>query len=160
MGSHGREGVERFLLGNTAERVLRKVPSPVLVLREALERGARAKQREEVREHVPLLGDATSGGEQLLGVARGAQLGRAGRWGGPAFDRPLRAHRRRPRDASVRGPRVFLIAFGVARSCPGVGWRRVAVASGSCSKHGVHVFHEHLGIRGVRAAAYAVRRWH
>ena len=40
MGSHGRQGVQRFLLGNTAERVLRQVPCPVLVLRETLEQGS------------------------------------------------------------------------------------------------------------------------
>ena len=40
MGSHGRQGVQRFLLGNTAERVLRQVPCPVLVLRETLEPGS------------------------------------------------------------------------------------------------------------------------
>lgn len=32
IGSHGRRGVRRFLLGNTAERVLRKAPCPVLVI--------------------------------------------------------------------------------------------------------------------------------
>ncbi len=32
MGTHGRRGVRRFLLGNTAERVLRKVPCAVMVI--------------------------------------------------------------------------------------------------------------------------------
>ncbi len=32
IGSHGRRGVRRFLLGNTAERLLRKAPCPVLVI--------------------------------------------------------------------------------------------------------------------------------
>lgn len=32
IGSHGRRGVRRFLLGNTAERILRKAPCPVLVI--------------------------------------------------------------------------------------------------------------------------------
>ena len=35
MGSHGRRGVMRFLLGNTAERVLRRAPCAVMVMREA-----------------------------------------------------------------------------------------------------------------------------
>ena len=34
MGSHGRRGIKRFLLGNTAEKVLRSARCPVLVLRE------------------------------------------------------------------------------------------------------------------------------
>lgn len=33
MGSHGRRGLMRFLLGNTAERVLRRAPCPVMILR-------------------------------------------------------------------------------------------------------------------------------
>jgi len=33
MGSHGRRGLERYLLGSTTERVLRLSPAPVLVLR-------------------------------------------------------------------------------------------------------------------------------
>jgi len=32
MGSHGRHGLERYLLGSTTERVLRLAPIPVLVL--------------------------------------------------------------------------------------------------------------------------------
>lgn len=32
MGSHGRRGLRRFLLGNTAERILRRVPCPVLII--------------------------------------------------------------------------------------------------------------------------------
>lgn len=34
MGSHGRRGLRRFLLGNTAERVLRRAPCAVLVVHE------------------------------------------------------------------------------------------------------------------------------
>ena len=33
MGSHGREGLSRFLLGSTAEEVLRRSPAPVTVVR-------------------------------------------------------------------------------------------------------------------------------
>ncbi|MFD1684022.1 universal stress protein [Halobellus litoreus] len=33
MGSHGRRGLERYLLGSTTARVLRLSPAPVLVLR-------------------------------------------------------------------------------------------------------------------------------
>ena len=51
MGSHGRRGLRRFLLGNTAERVLRRAPCPILVLHEAAEqplmRGALSQSEEE-----------------------------------------------------------------------------------------------------------------
>ena len=33
MGSHGRRGIKRFFLGNTAERVMRKAPCPIFVVR-------------------------------------------------------------------------------------------------------------------------------
>lgn len=35
MGTHGRRGVRRFLLGSVAEKVVRKSPCPVLTVREA-----------------------------------------------------------------------------------------------------------------------------
>ncbi|WP_323675885.1 universal stress protein [Halorubellus sp. PRR65] len=34
MGTHGRRGIERYILGSTTERVLRKSPVPVLTVRE------------------------------------------------------------------------------------------------------------------------------
>jgi len=34
MGTHGRRGVQRYLLGSTTERVLRRAPVPVLTVRE------------------------------------------------------------------------------------------------------------------------------
>lgn len=33
MGTHGRKGLERFLLGSVAEQVVRQAPCPVLVVR-------------------------------------------------------------------------------------------------------------------------------
>jgi len=33
MGTHGRRGIERYILGSTTERVLRKSPVPVLAVR-------------------------------------------------------------------------------------------------------------------------------
>lgn len=36
MGTHGRRGLRKLLLGNTAERVLRDVPCPVLVTQQSL----------------------------------------------------------------------------------------------------------------------------
>jgi len=33
MGTHGRTGIERFVLGSVAERVLRRAPCPVMVVR-------------------------------------------------------------------------------------------------------------------------------
>jgi len=34
MGTHGRRGIERYILGSTTERVLRKSPVPVLAVRD------------------------------------------------------------------------------------------------------------------------------
>jgi nucleotide-binding universal stress UspA family protein len=34
MGTHGREGLNRFLLGSVAEQVIRRAPCPVFVIRE------------------------------------------------------------------------------------------------------------------------------
>jgi nucleotide-binding universal stress UspA family protein len=34
MGRHGQTGFERFLMGSTAERVVRHAPCPVLTVRE------------------------------------------------------------------------------------------------------------------------------
>ena len=42
MGTHGRTGFERQLLGSVAERVLRKAPCPVLVHREPVTAAQRA----------------------------------------------------------------------------------------------------------------------
>lgn len=42
LGTHGRAGLRRFILGSVAERVLREAPCPVLV--------ARARRRDEARE--------------------------------------------------------------------------------------------------------------
>jgi universal stress protein A len=42
LGTHGRRGLRRFVLGSVAERVLREAPCPVLV--------ARARKRDDARE--------------------------------------------------------------------------------------------------------------
>jgi nucleotide-binding universal stress UspA family protein len=34
IGTHGRSAIEQFLLGSTAERVVRRSPVPVLTVRE------------------------------------------------------------------------------------------------------------------------------
>ena len=34
LGTHGRTGLKHFLIGSVAEKVLRKAPCPVLVVRE------------------------------------------------------------------------------------------------------------------------------
>jgi nucleotide-binding universal stress UspA family protein len=44
MGTHGRRGVKRLLLGSDAERVLREAPVPVLLVR-AAEPGRRGRKR-------------------------------------------------------------------------------------------------------------------
>jgi len=46
MGTHGRRGLNRLLLGSVAERVLRTAPCPVLTLR-AEEQAAQAQQTQE-----------------------------------------------------------------------------------------------------------------
>ena len=43
MASHGRRGLERFVLGSVAEKVLRKAPCPVLVTRPEPDSGSAAK---------------------------------------------------------------------------------------------------------------------
>jgi nucleotide-binding universal stress UspA family protein len=51
VGTHGRTGVRRFLLGSVAERVVRLAPVPVLVLRDHL-RVARERDAEETAQYV------------------------------------------------------------------------------------------------------------
>ena len=43
IGSHGRTGVKRLMLGSTSEHVLRHAPCPVLVVREENPKDAKAK---------------------------------------------------------------------------------------------------------------------
>lgn len=42
MGTHGRTGVKRLLMGSVAEEVLRRAPCPVLVMRHHLQKAAAA----------------------------------------------------------------------------------------------------------------------
>jgi nucleotide-binding universal stress UspA family protein len=44
MPSHGRTGIKHFALGSVAERVLRRAPCPVLVLREEKEKKGKEKK--------------------------------------------------------------------------------------------------------------------
>jgi nucleotide-binding universal stress UspA family protein len=41
MGTHGRSGLNRMVLGSVAERVIRRAPCPVLTVRQAKSGGAR-----------------------------------------------------------------------------------------------------------------------
>jgi nucleotide-binding universal stress UspA family protein len=41
LGTHGRTGMVRFLMGSVAEAIVRRAPCPVLVYRESAERLAR-----------------------------------------------------------------------------------------------------------------------
>jgi len=43
VGTHGRSGLDRIILGSVAERVVRVVPCPVLVVRPRADGAARAK---------------------------------------------------------------------------------------------------------------------
>lgn len=50
LGTHGRSGFSRLLLGSVAERVLRQAPVPVLVIRDHL-RVAREQDAEEAAQY-------------------------------------------------------------------------------------------------------------
>lgn len=52
MGSHGRRGIQRFLLGSVAEKIVRSAPIPVLVVRSAVAQSATIPQRNEEPSHV------------------------------------------------------------------------------------------------------------
>jgi nucleotide-binding universal stress UspA family protein len=45
MGTHGRSGISRLLLGSVAEAVLRKAPCPVLTIKEPSRVAAKASER-------------------------------------------------------------------------------------------------------------------
>lgn len=49
VGTHGRTGLTRLLLGSVAERAVRHAPVPVLVVRNG--RAARAREREEAAQY-------------------------------------------------------------------------------------------------------------
>lgn len=51
VGTHGRTGLSRLVLGSVAERVLRRAPAPVLVVRDHL-RVARERDAEEAARYV------------------------------------------------------------------------------------------------------------
>ena len=53
MGTHGRRGFNRLLLGSDAERVLREAPVPVLLMRQHGRRKAAASRRSSVRRVMP-----------------------------------------------------------------------------------------------------------
>ena len=50
VGSHGRRGVKRFFLGNTAERVMRNAPCPIFVVRPGQLDGNRQQKIDESDE--------------------------------------------------------------------------------------------------------------
>lgn len=59
MGTHGRTGYERYLLGSVAEKVVRMAPMPVL----AIAIGDTDKQREQISELMPRTAEHTPEGE-------------------------------------------------------------------------------------------------
>lgn len=59
MGTHGRTGFDRYLLGSVAERVVRVAPSPVMAVKAAAPEEAEAGTWEAVGE------EATDGGQPL-----------------------------------------------------------------------------------------------
>lgn len=50
MGTHGRSGVRRLLLGSVAERVLRRATAPVVVVRDPSESGAPLREEGAVHD--------------------------------------------------------------------------------------------------------------
>lgn len=65
MGSHGREGIEKLLMGSVAEKVLRHLSRQVLILRDST---AIAGERGSMRILVPV--DFSEHSQRALGVAR------------------------------------------------------------------------------------------
>jgi len=47
MGTHGRSGLDRFLLGSTTEKILRKARCPVLVVRKPVNRFVKPEDRRD-----------------------------------------------------------------------------------------------------------------
>lgn len=78
VGTHGRGGVSRLVLGSVAEGVLRRSPVPVLVLRESA-------NSESVREHDRAFVGAAVMSGAVAGAATGALAGPAGAVAGGAI---------------------------------------------------------------------------
>jgi nucleotide-binding universal stress UspA family protein len=53
MGTHGRRGMDRVLLGSDAERVLREAPVPVLLVRQPSSEPAATGKRKQIRLRRP-----------------------------------------------------------------------------------------------------------
>lgn len=60
MGTHGRQGLSRVLMGSVAESILRRAPCPVLVQRRGIDLGAEAGEGSGPRK-VPSMTDAEKG---------------------------------------------------------------------------------------------------
>lgn len=72
MGTHGRSGYNRFLMGSTAEKVIRQISTPTLVIREAcrrLLRGNPAAGTIDVRRILCAADDSTLSGTNVAVVA-------------------------------------------------------------------------------------------
>jgi nucleotide-binding universal stress UspA family protein len=72
MGTHGRSGYNRFLMGSTAEKVIRQISTPTLVIREGcrrLVRGAPAAGRLEIRRILCAADDSKFTGTSVAVVA-------------------------------------------------------------------------------------------
>jgi nucleotide-binding universal stress UspA family protein len=76
MGTHGRSGYNRFLMGSTAEKVIRQIVTPTLVIREGcrqLQKGDIGKERIDVRRILCAADDSRTTGthvKTVLEVAR------------------------------------------------------------------------------------------
>src|SRR5262249_5566179 len=76
VGTHGRSGADRLVLGSVAEGVLRRSPVPVLILRES--RASAPEVAQGPREHErAVVGTALATGA-VAGAATGALAGPAG----------------------------------------------------------------------------------
>lgn len=72
MGTHGRSGYNRFLMGSTTEKVIRQISTPTLVIREAcrrLLRGNPAAGTIDVRRILCAADDSTLSGTNVAVVA-------------------------------------------------------------------------------------------
>jgi len=73
MGTHGRSGYNRFLMGSTTEKVIRQIPVPLLTVREGCRRlvtGAGEGTQLDIRRILCAIDDPKAPGANLVTVAQ------------------------------------------------------------------------------------------